>query len=211
VQYQSEAYAASYETIVREVLANESTRAPNGGQAFVKAVARSLYKLMAYKDEYEVARQYTNGAFAEYVSTLFEGDFKLNFHLAPPLLARRDKVTGTPRKMRFPGVTRWLFSLLAPFKFLRGTKLDPFGYLPERREERQTLAEWQAFLLEVSRELDAENYDSAVELARLPMKIRGFGHVKTENLASVNERKALLLRQFRGEVIVLASEVDVAA
>jgi indolepyruvate ferredoxin oxidoreductase len=211
VQYQSEAYAASYETIVREVLANESTRAPNGGQAFVKAVARSLYKLMAYKDEYEVARQYTNGAFAEYVSTLFEGDFKLNFHLAPPLLARRDKVTGTPRKMRFPGVTRWLFSLLAPFKFLRGTKLDPFGYLPERREERQTLAEWQAFLLEVSRELDAENYDSAVELARLPMKIRGFGHVKTENLASVNERKALLLRQFRGEVIALASEVDVAA
>lgn len=209
--YQSAAYADRYEETVRQVAALASERISDGATAFTTQVARSLYKLMAYKDEYEVARLYTNGEFAQQVSDMFEGEVKLNFHLAPPLFAPKDSATGEPRKLKFPGLTLWLFRLLAPFKFLRGSRFDLFGYLPERVEERQALQEWRALFLAVAGEITQENQQTALQLAQLAMKIRGYGHIKSRNLAAVNEKKHTLLKQFRGELIPVVSEVDVAA
>ena len=209
--YQNNDYAALYEGVVNRVRLSERENSLNGELKFTKSVARSLYKLMAYKDEYEVARLYTDGSFTNHVNGLFEGDFKLDFHLAPPIFSPKDSATGKPRKIKFPGAMLWLFRLMAPFKFLRGTKLDVFGYLPERVEERNTLKIYREMFLEIVADLNEDNYAIAVELAELPMKIRGYGHVKSDNLVKTNIKRDLLLRQFRGELIPLAVEVGVAA
>ena len=166
---------------------------------------------MAYKDEYEVARLYSNGDFKRYLQQTFEGSVSLNFHLAPPVFSPRDPVTGAPRKMRFPELTAYLFRLLAPFKCLRGTRLDPFGMTQERIKERQTLKNYRALFLKLASELDKYNIQTAVQIAELPMQIRGYGHIKADNLIKTEARKATLLRQFRGELVPLATAIDVAA
>ncbi|HTS39008.1 MAG TPA: indolepyruvate ferredoxin oxidoreductase family protein [Xanthobacteraceae bacterium] len=194
--YQNAAYAARYRALVDTAKAVEAARAP-GKCGLAEAVARYLFKLMAYKDEYEVARLYTDGAFAKQVKAAFDGDLRLEFHLAPPLLARRDKETGLPRKMTFgPWVMR-AFGLLAKFKFLRGTVLDPFGYSVERKTERQLIADYEAMLAELFDRLSAENHPIAVGLAAIPEKIRGFGHVKARHLAAAKADEAALLEQLR--------------
>ena len=140
--YQSARYARRYRTWVEKVKAAEATKAP-GQCALSEAVARYLFKLMAYKDEYEVARLYTDTSFVERVKSTFDGDnLRLEFHLAPPLLARRDKVTGEPKKMSFGPWLLGAFRVLKKFKVLRGTPLDPFGYTAERRTERRLIAEY---------------------------------------------------------------------
>ena len=195
--YQNSAYAARYRTLVGKVKAAEAARTP-GHCELTETVARYLFKLMAYKDEYEVARLYTDGAFLKQVETEFDGDnLRFEFHLAPPLLARRDKTTGLPRKMSFGPWILPVFRLLAKFKGLRGTPFDPFGRSLERRTERKLIGDYEAMLDEVLAGLTPDNHHIAVGLAAIPEKIRGFGHVKQQHLTAAKADEAALLEQFR--------------
>ena len=195
--YQNAAYAAHYRALVDKVNAAEAAQAP-GKCGLADAVARYLFKLMAYKDEYEVARLYTDGAFLKQVESEFDGNnLRFEFHLAPPLLARIDKSTGQARKMSFGPWMLPAFRLLAKLKFLRGTPLDPFGRSLERRTERNLIADYEAMLDEVLAKLTPENHPLAVGLAVIPEKIRGFGHVKQRHLIAAKADEAALLDQFR--------------
>jgi indolepyruvate ferredoxin oxidoreductase len=195
--YQNAAYAAPYRRRVEAARAAEAVQAP-GQCGFAEAVARYLFKLMAYKDEYEVARLFADPAFLGQVRNEVDGDnLRLTFHLAPPLLARRDKATGEPRKMSFGPWMLTLFGVLARFKFLRGTPFDPFGRTEERRTERQLVRDYEALLDELMARLNPDNHHLAVGLAAIPEKIRGFGHVKMRHLAAAKADEAALLEQFR--------------
>jgi indolepyruvate ferredoxin oxidoreductase len=174
-----------------------------------ETVARYLFKLMAYKDEYEVARLYTDGAFLKQVETEFDGDnLRFEFHLAPPLMARRDKTTGLPRKMSFGPWILPVFRLLARFKGLRGTPFDPFGRTLERRTERKLIGDYEATLDEVLAKLTPDNHHIAVALAAIPEKIRGFGHVKQQHLTAAKADEAALLEQFRTGAPVLLKAAE---
>jgi indolepyruvate ferredoxin oxidoreductase len=206
--YQNAAYARQYWVLVDRAKAAEATRAP-GKCGFADAVARYLFKLMAYKDEYEVARLYTDGSFEKQVKAEFAGDnLRFEFHLSPPLLARRDKTTGLPRKMSFGPWLLPAFRLLAMMKFLRGTALDPFGYSVERRTERKLIEDYEAMLGEVFANLTPENHHLAVGLAAIPEKIRGFGHVKQRHLVTAKAEEAALLEQFRAGAPVLLKAAE---
>jgi indolepyruvate ferredoxin oxidoreductase len=195
--YQDAAYAERYRSLVERVRAAEAARTP-GKSGLAEAVARYLFKLMAYKDEYEVARLYTDGAFLAQVADTFDGDkLRFEFHLAPPLLARRDRATGLPRKMSFGPWLLAAFRLLARFKFLRGTAVDPFGRTQERRTERKLIEDYQAMLGKVLDALTADNHQIAVALASIPEKIRGFGHVKQRHLTAAKADEAVLFEQFQ--------------
>ena len=173
--YQNQAYAERYRAVIARV---QAAAAPLDGDALVEAAARGLYKLMAYKDEYEVARLYTDGRFASALAEQFEDGAKLNFHLAPPIMAKRDKVTGEARKRRFGPWMMPAFRALARLKGLRGTALDPFGYTDERRTERALIGEYEALLDQLLDGLTADNLQEAVEIARLAIEVRGYGHIK---------------------------------
>jgi indolepyruvate ferredoxin oxidoreductase len=206
--YQNAAYAGQYRALVKKAKAAEAARAP-GKCGLADAVGRYLFKLMAYKDEYEVARLYTDGSFERQVRTEFDGDhLRLQFHLAPPLLARRDKTTGLPRKMSFGPWVLPAFRLLAKMKFLRGTALDPFGYSLERRTERELIDDYRTMLDEVLANLTPANHHLAVGLAAIPEKIRGFGHVKQRHLATAKADEAALLEQFRAGALALLKAAE---
>jgi indolepyruvate ferredoxin oxidoreductase len=196
--YQDAAYAERYRAVVERARAAEASKAP-GACGLAESVARNLFKLMAYKDEYEVARLFAGDAFLTQVKNEFDGEnLRFEFHLAPPLLARKDKVTGEPRKMSFGAWMLPAFRLLARFKFLRGTAFDPFGYTEERRTERKLVSDYEATLDEVLANLTPVNHPIAVGLAAIPEKIRGFGHIKLRNLGAAKADEAALLEQFRG-------------
>ena len=176
--YQDAAYAAGYQAFVDKVRAREAAL---GKTSLTESVARYLFKLMAYKDEYEVARLHTDSAFLARVDSMFEGDFKLNYHLAPPLLAKRND-KGELQKKKFGPAMLTAFRVLARLKVLRGTALDIFGRTEERRTERALIWEYRASIDEVLATLDADNHALAVEIARIPEQIKGFGHVKERTL-----------------------------
>ena len=206
--YQNAAYARRYRTLVDKVKAVEAGRAP-GKDGLADAVARYLFKLMAYKDEYEVARLYTDGAFERQVKTEFDGaNLRFEFHLAPPILARLDKSTGLPRKMSFGPWLLPAFRLLAKLKVLRGTPLDPFGRSTERHTERRLIADYEAMLDEVLTKLSPENHHLAVGLAAIPEKIRGFGHVKQQHLVAAKADAAALLERFRAGAPLLLKAAE---
>jgi indolepyruvate ferredoxin oxidoreductase len=201
--YQHAAYAESYKAFVQKVrTVDESVGAK--GLALTEAVARHLFKLMAYKDEYEVARLHTDGAFHARIKTLFEGDYKLNYHLAPPLLAKKND-KGELQKQTFGPAMLTVFKLLARLKGLRGTVLDVFGRTDERRQERALIAEYRASVDEVLGVLGGahpgeqvgEPYRLALDIARIPEQIRGFGHVKERNLRQARQNWQALLTQLR--------------
>ena len=195
--YQSARYARRYRRWVEKIKSAEATKAP-GECALSEAVARYLFKLMAYKDEYEVARLYTDTSFVERVKSTFDGDnLRFEFLMAPPLFARRDKLTGEPKKMSFGPWLLGVLRVLKKFKVLRGTPLDPFGYSEERRTERRLIADYEKLLAEIIERLTPDNHVSAVELAALPEKIRGFGPVKQRHLAAAKAEEAALREQFR--------------
>ena len=198
--YQDAAYAARYRAMVDRVRATEVHRIGARTLPLTETVARNLAKLMAYKDEYEVARLYADPAFLDTLRKQFEGepgrDYRLRFHLAPPLLPGHD-ADGQPKKRRFGPWMLPAFGLLARFKRLRGTALDPFGYTTERRTERALIGEYEALVDELLQGLAPHNHGVAIELASLPDEIRGFGHVKMRNLAAVRARWTSLLAQFR--------------
>jgi indolepyruvate ferredoxin oxidoreductase len=168
-----------------------------GSTALASAGARYLFKLMAYKDEYEVARLYTDGEFAARVASQFEGDYRLVMHLAPPGLSKTDPATGEPRKKTYGPWMLKAMRVLAAFKGLRGTALDPFGGTEERRTERALIAEYEATLAEIAERLSPGTIDIAVELASVPERIRGYGPVKARHLAEAKERREALLAQLR--------------
>jgi indolepyruvate ferredoxin oxidoreductase len=206
--YQNAAYASRYRDWVDKVAAVETARAA-GKCGLAEAVARYLFKLMAYKDEYEVARLYTDGSFVQQVKTEFDGDnLRFEFHLAPPLLARRDKTTGLPRKMSFGPWLMPAFRLLAKLKVLRGTPFDPFGRSQERRTERDLIGEYEAMLEEILAGLTPENHHLAVGLAAIPEKIRGFGHVKQRHLVVAKADRAALFEQFRAGAPMLLKAAE---
>nr|CEH62161.1 Indolepyruvate ferredoxin oxidoreductase chain alpha [Xanthomonas citri pv. citri] len=193
--YQDAAYAQRYRSLVERVRTHELQRAP-GSNALTEAVARYAFKLMAYKDEYEVARLYTRGDFQRRLQQQFEGDYTLRFHLAPPLLAKKDAHGNLIKREYGP----WMFTafkLLARLKFLRGGKLDVFGYSEERRGERQLIADYSATVHMLLERLDADNVGLAAQIASIPEHIRGYGHVKHAHLQEAKAREAALLAQWR--------------
>jgi len=196
--YQSRRYARHYREQVARVQAAEAEKTP-GQTSLAEAVARYLFKLMAYKDEYEVARLYSDGSFLRQVKNEVDGEnLRLNVHLAPPLIARKDR-HGVLKKMTFGPWIFPVFGALARLKFLRGTPLDIFGHTQERRTERALIRDYKALLAELLANLTPQNHALAVALALIPEKIRGFGHVKTRHLAAAKVEEATLLAQFRAE------------
>ncbi|MDN3518734.1 indolepyruvate ferredoxin oxidoreductase family protein [Aquisalimonas lutea] len=196
VAYQDEAYADRYMRLLERVRAAEQRAAPES-EELVRAVAFSYFRLLAAKDEYEVARLYTDGAFARELERTFTAGYRLRIHLAPPLLARRDPHTGEPRKHAFGPWILPALRLLARMKGLRGRWMDPFAYSADRRLERTLLREFEALCEELVDGLRGDNHEAAVALARLYGDIRGFGHVKEASAGQARERRDQWLKRFR--------------
>ena len=192
--YQDAAYAARYKEFVDHVRAEES-KLGSKQLRLTEAVARYFYKLMAYKDEYEVARLYTDGAFQAKIASMFEGDIKLKFHLAPPIMAKTDAQGHLIKKEYGPWMLK-AFGVLARFKGLRGTAFDVFGHTAERKMERALIAEYRATVGGLLPKLTTAKLAQAVAIASIPEDIRGYGHVKERHLKAAKEKEASLLIAF---------------
>ena len=197
--YQDAAYASRYRAFVERVRVAERSRA-KGMRGLAEAVARGYFKLLAYKDEYEVARLHAAPEFRRRLEAVFEGDWSLEFHLAPPLFARFDPATGEPRKSRYGPWMMRVFAVLARLKGLRGTVLDPFGYTRERRRERRLVQRYERTVSTLVADLDHTNHAIAVEIASLPDRIRGFGHVKARSIEEAERRENELLERFKAAI-----------
>jgi indolepyruvate ferredoxin oxidoreductase len=193
-QYQDENYAARYRALVEHVRKVESERIAS--TRLTEAVARYYAKLLAYKDEYEVARLYADGDFRQKIEAMFEGDYRLAFHLAPPLFARKDPLSGEPRKMRFGPWMMPLFKILSSMKRLRGTPLDIFGYTAERRTERALIREYEDTVERLLAGLTPQNHALGVQIAAIPDEIRGFGYLKARTLAPARKKRDELLARY---------------
>jgi indolepyruvate ferredoxin oxidoreductase len=191
--YQNAAYAQQYRDFVTRV---QQAETPLGKSALTEAVTRYLFKLMAYKDEYEVARLHTDKAFTDKVTGMFEGDYKLVHHLAPPGIAKRND-KGELIKQPFGPWIRTAFTVLAKFKGMRGSALDPFGGTAERKAERALIEQYKLCIEEMLPELDADNHALAAEFARLPEEIRGYGHVKERHMQAALLKWQRLMARWR--------------
>jgi indolepyruvate ferredoxin oxidoreductase len=194
VDYQNRDYSEKFRRLVERVRHVEQDRI--GATTLAEAVARSYHKLLAYKDEYEVARLHADGELRKKVEAMFEGDYTMVFHLAPPLLARTDPLTGEPRKMRFGPWMAGFFRILYPMRFLRGTPFDPFGYTEERRMERALIGEYERTVETLIKGLTPQNHALAVQIASLPEEMRGFGHIKRRNVEAARKKAGELLARF---------------
>ncbi|WP_119460319.1 indolepyruvate ferredoxin oxidoreductase family protein [Rhodospirillaceae bacterium SYSU D60014] len=194
--YQDAAYADRYKALVERVRQAETEKA-RGLSGLAETVARNYFKLLAYKDEYEVARLYTDGAFLKRLEDQFEGNFRVEFNLAPPLLAARDPDTGHPRKRSFGPWMLTAFRLLAMMKGLRGTRFDLFGRTAERKLERQLIRDYEAVVEELIAGLSHDKHALALQIAAIPEQIRGFGHIKQAHLEPAKRHEAELLVAYR--------------
>jgi indolepyruvate ferredoxin oxidoreductase len=205
-KYQDAAYAARYEAVVRRVASAEAERT-TGLAGLATTVARNLFKLMAYKDEYEVARLYSEPQFREQLAAQFDNLGRIEVMLAPPVLARRDAKTGQLRKMTFGP---WIFPVLARLarlKWLRGKAWDPFGWTEERRTERALISDYETIVDELAARLSPDNHTQAVAIAAVPEKVRGFGHVKAPAVAAARTEWQQRMAQFRtGRATAQAAE-----
>ena len=195
-EYQNQVYADRFKVWLDKVSKAEK-KVGSYDHELEEAVARSLYKLMAYKDEYEVARLYSSPAFSQKLNSQFSGKYTIGLNFAPPIFARKDPVTGNPKKSYYNG--RWMFpalKVLARFKFLRGTRFDPFGYHEDRRSERQLFDDYEQILEKFVKGLTYDNLAIAIELAKLPQGIRGYGHVKNRCIEEFKTKKDKLNTQF---------------
>jgi indolepyruvate ferredoxin oxidoreductase len=198
--YQDQAYAERYLHLVERVrkFEQELQQSSNTELPLTAAVAHSYFSLLAYKDEYEVARLYSNGDFEQTLAAQFEGDYRLHFHLAPPLLARRDPHSGKLLKREFGGWVLPLFRILTRFKNLRGGALDIFGYTAERKMERALITAFEQDIGQLLDQTRQDNLHTAIEIACLPQQIRGFGHVKQASIEKAATRREQLLQKFTG-------------
>ncbi len=194
--YQNASYAQSYENFVFQVQTKEVAL---GQTLLSETVARNLFKLMAYKDEYEVARLHTERSFTERIENMFEGDFKVHYHLAPPLIAKRNE-KGELVKQKMSPHLRFGFEVLKHFKFLRGSALDIFGASHERQTERALIQEYRSSVESLLSGLKTENHSLAVKVANMPEQIKGFGHVKERHLAAVRMQWQQAMTQFKEKV-----------
>jgi len=201
--YQNAAYATRYQVLVGRVRISEQDKV--GGTKLAEAVARNYAKLLAYKDEYEVARLYASGEFMRKIAGMFEGDYRLKFHLAPPLLAKPDPATGEPRKMQFGPWMLRVFGLLARLRWLRGTPLDPFGGTQERRMERALIEEYEMAVDALLQGLARDNLALAVEIASIPESIRGYGHIKAKSVEAARNKQSALLARFQAAPVRAAA------
>ncbi|MCM0043512.1 MAG: indolepyruvate ferredoxin oxidoreductase family protein [Burkholderiaceae bacterium] len=193
--YQNAGYAQSYRDFVERVRADESRVVdPDEPLRLTEAVARYLFKLMSYKDEYEVARLHSDPAFKARIANMFEGDYAVNYHLAPPLLSRRD-ANGHLVKQQYGSWVGKVFPLLAKMRFLRGSMLDPFGHTEERKTERALITSYRETIAGLCASLTRERLPLVTEVARIPEEIRGYGHVKERHLRNAKEKEAKLLAQ----------------
>lgn len=197
IEYQNKKYADQYKELVDYVKKHEQ-KIKIDKNHFSNAVAINYFKLMSYKDEYEVARLYSNKEFISKINNTFEGNFKINFHLAPPIFYKKDKVTGNPLKMHFGSWTMILFKFISTLKFLRGTYFDPFAYLDERKIERLLINDYKDRILEICSKLTKDNYTLAVEIASIPDQIRGFGYIKNKNIEIAKSCEDRLMSAFNG-------------
>ncbi|WP_369803243.1 indolepyruvate ferredoxin oxidoreductase family protein [Pseudorhodoferax sp. Leaf267] len=204
--YQDERYADRYLALVERVRAAEQGSFP-GRTDLTRAVAKYYFKLLAIKDEYEVARLYTETEFLKGVERNFEGDYRLVFNLAPPLLAKRDRETGEPKKREFGPWLLPALRLLAKLRFLRGSPLDVFGYSQERRMERNLIERYESNIAQALKVLtasrDAGHHDTALKLATLPEHIRGYGHVRARSVEVAKPEEQALLEALNRSVITL--------
>ena len=200
--YQDAAYARRYADAVAAVERREAEIDPSGARKLSKLVARNLFKLMACKDEYEVARLHADPAFREQIAAQFEGDYKLAFHLAPPLLARRKPGSDVPAKMTLGGWMMPVFGTLAKFKSLRGGPLDVFGYTHERKRERALRERYLAFAASLATSLTPANREAALKLAQLPDNVRGYGHIKLAAMDRFDADWSTLMASYRGEQVI---------
>jgi len=207
--YQDAGYAQRYVDFVQKVREREMARVP-GSTQLTSIVARYLFKLMAYKDEYEVARLYTGGDFLKRVESQFEGDYKVTMHLAPPLWAKKDPVTWELRKSTYGPWMLGAMRMLAKLRGLRGTAFDVFGYSAERRTERALIDDYRKVIDELLEGLDASKLQLACEIAAIPEFIRGYGHVKERHLADAKAREAQLLDQWRNPEKAGKSRIPIA-
>jgi indolepyruvate ferredoxin oxidoreductase len=208
--YQDASYARRYTDFVQRVRDAEASKA-GGSTQLTSMVARYLFKLMAYKDEYEVARLYTATDFLKRVEAQFEGDYRLTMHLAPPLWARNDPATGEPRKRTYGP---WMLSamrLLAKLKGLRGTALDAFGYSAERRGERALIEEYSKTIEALLPDLSPQRVALAAEIAAIPEFIRGYGPVKERHHKDAKARESALLAQWRDPTAASAKRIAIKA
>jgi indolepyruvate ferredoxin oxidoreductase len=203
VAYQNKAYAARFETLVRQVQQAEQQALP-GAELLTRTVLTQAYRLMATKDEYEVARLYTDGRFEKHVREQFEGPTRLTFHLAPPWLARRDAVTGQIKKRAYGPWVLSAMRLLTRLKGLRGSWLDPFGKTAERRLERRLAQMYPAMIKALLPSLTASNHAAAVTLAGIAAEVRGFGHVKERRLQQAAQQWQQACQGSAAEPVVMA-------
>jgi indolepyruvate ferredoxin oxidoreductase len=207
IDYQDAAYAKRYATMVQSVRNAESKFGSSSELPLTSSVARYGFKLMAYKDEYEVARLYTNGQFKERVAQVFEGDYSLKFHLAPPLFAKRNS-KGELVKKEYGAWMLTAFSLLAKMKGLRGSSFDFFGKTEERRSERQLITDYERMVQGFVTTLTAANYPAAQKLAALPEQLRGYGHVKERHHKQMLAQWVSLQREYESPTVQIARQLE---
>jgi len=196
VGYQNKDYADSYLQKVEQVRVSEINVADSSDLPLTKVFAKALHRVMTYKDEYEVARLYTDGRFKKELDENFEGNIKLTFYMAPPLLSRRDPDTGHLRKMQFGGYMFNLFKIMAKFKGLRGTRFDIFGYSAERKIERELISQLNKTIETVLDSLTKNNIKHAIEIIELVLDVRGYGHVKEANYEQYQLRLNQQLKKY---------------
>ncbi len=207
-KYQDITYAQAYRERVEKVRSAE-IKIRGEASELTPAVARALHKLMSYKDEYEVARLYSDGEFMKKIKSSFDGNFKLQFHLAPPIFAKHGR-DGLPKKRVFSAWMFKAFGVLAKFKGLRGSVWDVFSYSAERKAERALLTQFNEDLDDFLLVLDADNIALITEIIALVEEVRGFGHVKEQAIAQYRVRRQQLLGRLRGDVVQLVDIGDVA-
>jgi indolepyruvate ferredoxin oxidoreductase len=193
VNYQSRRWANRYTDMVKQVREAEE-KLGETNNLLTRAVAQQLYRFMAFKDEYEVARLFAETDFMKEVNNTFEGDFKVHFHLAPPIMNRGTDAQGRPRKRQFGPWMFRVFKLLAKFRVLRGTPVDPFSYSSDRKMDRAQLKDYQQLVERIVSELDASNYDTFLQLAELGSEIRGYGPVREQAAEAVQEKHSQLIK-----------------
>ena len=197
IKYQNKKYADKYKELVDYVKKCEEKISVDI-KNFSNAVAINYFKLMSYKDEYEIARLYSDNEFINKINETFEGNFKINYHLSPPIFYTQDKITGHPLKINFGSWIMILFKFISLFKFLRGTYFDLFGYFEERKIERLLINNYKDRILEICSKLTIENYALAVEIASTPDQIRGFGYIKEKNIEIAKRCEDKLMSAFNG-------------